>query len=256
MPHAPRVRLRAFTLIELLVVIAIIALLIGILLPALGKARRTSRQTVTLARLHDLGIGLAAYSNEYKDQLPALVDHEEKPFLGLSLLSKVQSMTPAAFLNPNAGDNLATLESIDRRPVLATLGGVEIDETVDINPGNIADVRFHASFSFDNDLKLHKAYRPVVVLADRADYRLGRTMSAAWGGEGICAAWTDQHAAFVRTRSIADQNDPNIYHHNEWMGEGGTEVRDGVIVTPGTLDTHVRFFTEAEDDVLLPDIEP
>jgi len=59
-----------FTLIELLVVIAIIALLIAILLPALGKARKAARQTISLQNLSQIGRGVAQYQNDWKGKLP------------------------------------------------------------------------------------------------------------------------------------------------------------------------------------------
>ncbi len=57
-----------FTLIELLVVVAIIALLIGILLPALGKARDSARRTRSLANIKTHGQILAVYANENKNK--------------------------------------------------------------------------------------------------------------------------------------------------------------------------------------------
>lgn len=58
---------RAFTLIELLVVIAIIALLVGILLPALAEARKSGQAARSAANLSGLGKAFYIYANDYKD---------------------------------------------------------------------------------------------------------------------------------------------------------------------------------------------
>ncbi|MFA6045411.1 MAG: prepilin-type N-terminal cleavage/methylation domain-containing protein [Phycisphaerales bacterium] len=60
---------RGFTLIELLVVIAIIALLIGILLPALGSARQVARLTICQTNMHSYGTGVASYAADFQDKI-------------------------------------------------------------------------------------------------------------------------------------------------------------------------------------------
>jgi prepilin-type N-terminal cleavage/methylation domain-containing protein len=61
---------RAFTLVELLVVIGIIAILVAILLPALGRAKQQAMKTNCLSNMRELSNAFRIYATEYKDAVP------------------------------------------------------------------------------------------------------------------------------------------------------------------------------------------
>ncbi len=61
---------KAFTLVELLVVIAIITMLMGILMPALAKARAVAYHIVCGSNLSGIGKAILIYANDYEDKFP------------------------------------------------------------------------------------------------------------------------------------------------------------------------------------------
>jgi len=68
-----------FTLIELLVVIAIIALLIGILLPALSAARQSAMQLKCLTQVRAMGTAFTFYADDNRDWFPIIPAQQPNP---------------------------------------------------------------------------------------------------------------------------------------------------------------------------------
>lgn len=98
----PTAQRRGFTLIELLVVVAIIALLISILLPALGQARKQARSLICSTNLRSQGQASFLYAADNRDVFPRGIDDEQRSSYFVRMLKYLayDGFTPPAWWRP------------------------------------------------------------------------------------------------------------------------------------------------------------
>lgn len=103
-----------FTLIELLVVIAIIAILAGLLLPVLGRAKEKARTTQCFSNLRQLGLATQLYAMDFGDRVPG--DSFGGGYFFANLLLPYLGGAPVPA--PRATDANLLYEAFSRSPVL------------------------------------------------------------------------------------------------------------------------------------------
>ena len=218
---------RAFTLVELLVVVGIIGLLIGILLPALGKARAQARGVACLANFRSIANSMEVYIDQNKGQLLCGDGGDSQPYQGQSgtniYVWYKRTFTPSSggaktiLLGQGLWERAGvSVKNVTLCPGLADVGINDTDNSTSFLAG-FCGYAYNQSISSPVVVSQIRRSSDLAVLADAIEISFTKALYA-----------TD---VIFSPRSTTSNNPPNKiqepYFHGRHLNKGGVLFLDG-----------------------------
>jgi len=243
-----RSRVHGFTLVELLVVLGIIGLLLGILLPAMEKAREKAYVLDCASHLNQIGVGVLMYTNDNRGHYPRTM---YDPTLPLTVGTNPAAPDPFGVGGPSANDESTPLFMLLRanrnmakemiEPYTDELESI-IDPAADYTArSNFTDYKKNLSYSFANPYPdttaaksgydLTSKINPAFAIA--ADLNPGKgpgINSRNHEGRGQNVLFADMHVEWTQSPKVGINGDDIYVNKSNAIQASPVDASDSVLL--------------------------